>query len=101
MKKALSIFFSAVVVIALLFPSTYFNAEENNEAKEGRNISEENIKEDDVQVNDKKDVGNINVEVNDNDEKQVKECRQTCKRVSDRKYFIPANDVEEKGKRST
>ena len=44
MKKALSIFFSAVVVIALLFPSTYFNAEENNEAKEGRNISEENIK---------------------------------------------------------
>ena len=34
-------------------------------------------------------------------EKQVKECRQTCKRVSDRKYFIPANDVEEKGKRST
>ena len=32
------------------------------------------------------------------DEKQVKECRQTCKRVSDRKYFIPANDVEEKGK---
>jgi|UPI0002DC32B4 hypothetical protein len=35
------------------------------------------------------------------DEKQVKECRQTCKRVSDRKYFIPANDVEEKGKRST
>ena len=73
MKKALSIFFSAVVVIALLFPSTYFNAEENNEAKEGRNISEENIKEDDVQVNDKKDVGNINVEVNDNDEKQVKD----------------------------
>ena len=73
MKKALSIFFSAVVVIALLFPSTYFNAEENNEAKEDRNISEENIKEDDVQVNDKKDVGNINVEVNDNDEKQVKD----------------------------
>ena len=73
MKKALSIFFSAVVVIALLFPSTYFNAEENNEAKEGRNISEENIKEDDVQVNDKKDVGNINVEVNDNDEEQVKD----------------------------
>lgn len=54
MKKALSIFFSAVVVIALLFPSTYFNAEENNEAKEDRNISEENIKEDDVQVNDKR-----------------------------------------------
>ena len=77
MKKALSIFFSAVVVIALLFPSTYFNAEENNEAKEGRNISEENIKEDDVQVNDKKDVGNINVEVNDNDEKQVKDDEET------------------------
>lgn len=73
MKKALSIFFSAVVVIALLFPSTYFKAEENNEAKEGSNISEENIKEDDVQVNDKKDVGNINVEVNDNEEKQVKD----------------------------
>ena len=38
MKKALSIFFSAVVVIALLFPSTYFNAEENNEEKEDRNM---------------------------------------------------------------
>lgn len=73
MKKALSIFFSAIVVIALLFPSTYFKAEENNEAKESSNISEENIKEDDVQVNDKKDVGNINVEVNDNEEKQVKD----------------------------
>lgn len=72
-EKGIINFFSAVVVIALLFPSTYFNAEENNEAKEGRNISEENIKEDDVQVNDKKDVGNINVEVNDNDEEQVKD----------------------------
>jgi hypothetical protein len=34
-------------------------------------------------------------------EKQVKECRQTYKRVSDRKYITLANDVEEKGKRST